>query len=103
MKKLLLIIGPLTVILFTANSSLANPSQVNRVTLAESTKVSQQRNATSLPVVVNPKFDDYVRTHRYVRFSYKNDSHARLLGLADRFMSHYELKKAITQILMDNR
>ena len=101
MKPLLFRMGPLVILLFTAIPSFANPPQADpNHAASEPTKLSQQQTTRS-SVVVNPKFDDYVRKRPFVRFTYKNEEHARLLGLADRFMTLKQLDNAITKILSD--
>lgn len=92
MKKLSFKLGTLVIILFTANPGFANPPQAGR-----------DHAASSSSVVVNPKFDEYVRRNPRVKFQYRNDAHGRLLGLADRHMTLKEMDNAITKILSGSR
>lgn len=104
MKKLSLIfsVGTLAIMLFTTNSSFANSHKTGLAIPAASMKATQQ-NSTSLSVIVNPRFDEFVRRRPYVKYQYRSDAHARLLGLARRYLTLTELDKAITQILSSPR
>lgn len=102
MKKLFLSLGTLATILFTTDPSFAGSDPISPAIPSVSTKVTRQSNASS-SIIVNPEFDEFVRRRPYVKFQYRNDAHARLLGLARRYLTLMELDKAITQILSSRR
>ncbi len=97
MRKLPIGLSVLVITLVTATPSFATSPTLVRVAQATAPR-------PSVPVVISPDFDQYVRTHPYLkrRIAYtgrNNVSRGILLGLAGRFLTLREMQNAIDQIL----
>jgi hypothetical protein len=83
-----------------ANTATGNETQA----LALNTAQKEDLRIPSASYIVNQEFDEFVRVNPYVIYQYKlTGIHGRLLGLARRYMTHAEMKKAITEILGSRR
>jgi hypothetical protein len=83
-----------------ANAATGKETQVlaSNITQKEDSKIS------STSYVVSQGFDEFVRINPYVIHQYKlTGTHGRLLGLARRYMTHTEMKQAITELLGSKR
>jgi hypothetical protein len=97
--------GRLAFALLTSNFIFTNVATGNETqSLDSNTDPKKHLRTLSSSYIVNQDFDDFVRAHPSVVYQYKlTGIHGRLLGLARRYMTHAEMKEAITEILVSRR
>jgi len=102
MKNLSFGFGLMTIVLFAAPPSFANPSgtRLGQSSPVAPLQIAQQTGTSTSPsVVLNPDFNEFVRRNPYVGTFYDTAMFVRLTGLARRHMTYAEMGKAIDEVL----